>query len=145
MYKTIFFFILLTLAACNKKDVDMSDQNDFNEECPTHAIVNQSLFDQAPDDFLLINEVTISGDCMTIRLSSGGCSGDHWKVQLVGSENTIRTGIPKREIRLSLENPELCEAWISKEFSFNISEFRTDTSPMYLVLTNNESNYFYEF
>jgi hypothetical protein len=145
MYKLASILLLLIFAACNKKEKDHGNHNDLDVYCKVKGIVSNNLFQSAPADFLMINDVSIEGDCMTINFSSSGCSGESWKISLPGSETIIRTGIPKREIRLSLENPELCEAWITKEYTFDISSFRMEASKMIIFLTNNGMDYIYEY
>jgi hypothetical protein len=145
MHKFTPILALLIFTACSKKDSDIDHNNDLNIFCKVKSIVSYDLFANAPDDFLIINKVTIEEDCMTINFGSSGCSGDSWKISLLGAENIIDTGTPKREIRLSLQNPEFCEAWITKEYTFDISSFRIDTSTMILFLTNNGMDYIYKY
>lgn len=145
MPKFYFIFILMVFASCNKNEQNEDDQNALAEYCKVKGKVDESLFSAAPKDYLVINGVEINGDCMTINFSSGGCNGDSWQISLVGAEKLIYTGIPKREIRLSLDNKELCDAWITKEYTFDISTFQISEPKVILFLTNNGVNYNYEY
>jgi hypothetical protein len=87
----------------------------------------------------------IVDNCLKIKFSSSGCSGSTWVVKLIDSEEVIPTFAPPpmRRLRLSLDNKEMCEAWITKEISFNIEDLQISGNGV--MLNINGKHILYEF
>ncbi len=94
--------------------------------CGGKAVIDGDLFANAPSDDLVINTVELNGNCLTMNYSASGCDGASWELKLIGSMATTRSIPPQRPIRLSLKNEELCEAFITREVRFDISDFQIE-------------------
>lgn len=116
----ILLLAFLTLSfGCDKKDCDKSN-------CDYSVVIDNELFKQSSEVSFFINDATISEDCLSVEISSGGCDGNSWEVNLYDSEGIAESLPPQRFLRLDLKNEELCDAWITKSFSFDISELKVD-------------------
>jgi len=85
--------------------------------------IDKDAYDNAPDDFLTINSLTIKDNFLKINYGSSGCSGDSWELKLIDAEEIMESYPPRRNLRLSLKNDELCQAYFIKELAFDISEY----------------------
>lgn len=139
MKKTLYLLFVAVLLSCSNND------NEEFVNCNFTALVSNEQFIKAPSDQLTINSLVIEGDSLKINFSSGGCNGDTWKVKLISSEDVLESNPPQRNIRLSLDNKELCEAFITKDVSFDISELQVDNNQVYLNLTNSDKSILYQY
>lgn len=131
--------ILLSLSftSCKK------DNNTFG--CDKQVVISADEYQSAPNNQLTINSLEINGDCLTISFSSGGCSGDTWELKLIADEAILLSNPPQRNLRLSLKNEELCEAYITKEIIFDISKLQLDGNKVLLNITNSNDQILYEY
>jgi len=91
-------------------------------------IVSESVFESAPNHPFTIKNVRIEGDILIIKITSGGCDGSTWQVNLVTTDAIGMSEPPYRGVKLSLKNRELCRAFVHKEFKFNIKNLRVEGS-----------------
>jgi len=137
----VFFIFLFSHFACDKEDGN--DKNPTN--CERTTIISSELYASAPDDALTINSLEIDGDCLKINFSSSGCDGDSWEFKLIDSGNILESFPPQRNLRLSLKNNELCDAYFSRELTFDISNLRVDGKQVKLNLTNSDKSILYKY
>jgi len=141
MYKFILvvFLFLLSLSSC--------DQTDDCEciPCYRQVIVSEEEYLTAPDDHLVIDSLALEGDCLTLFYSSSGCNGDTWQLKLIDSEAIMESFPPQRNLRLSLKNEELCDAWFSRQITFDVSKLQLNGSPVWLNITNSDHRILYEY
>lgn len=123
------------------------DDNDKRSNpCDANTLISATDYENAPSDQLAINSLEINGNCLKINFSSGGCDGNSWELKLIDSEGILKSNPPQRNLRLSLKNEELCEAYITKELTFDISNLQVDGNKVQLNLTNSENlNILYEY
>ena len=114
----VVLMISLSQYSCNKKDTSVI------EECGDHVITSHDAFVNYPNDDLDIIDVEIDGECLTIKFAAGGCDGETWKVELVAEEAIQKSLPPQRTMRLSLEDKEECEAYITKEVTYDLLSTR---------------------
>ena len=133
-----FLFIIFNLFSCKRSDIDLS------AGCVLKAQVNDKLFKEGPSDHLMIQNVELMGDCLTIEFGAGGCSGRSWELDLVGTESSTKDRITQRSIRLSLKNPELCEAWFTQSISFDISGLKVSKRDVILNLDGYDTPILYK-
>ncbi len=62
--------------------------------------------------------IYIVGDCLHLSIFSSGCDGSTWTLDAWDREDVQNS---TRQLSVGLENQELCQAWIQKEFLFDIS------------------------
>lgn len=121
------------------------DDNYINSQCSNEVIVSSELYDTAPNDNLNILETEIKDNCLIIKFGSSGCNGDSWEIKLIDSEMIMESYPPQRNIRLSLKNEELCDAYFTKELSFDIRSLQVEGDKVYLNITNSEEQILYEY
>jgi len=129
-----------TIEGISEKDIDKIvingevawTANQKYSNCDKDVIISKTEYENAPNDFVVIENLKIEGNCLKIKYSASGCSGNSWIVELIDSGNvyySIATAYyptypPKRILRLSLDDREECEAWITQEMSFNIEDLQ---------------------
>lgn len=136
------FFLALTLLFCTS----CSGGNDPDPNgCDQGTVISANSFRDAPSGELTINSMEIVNDCLKISFSASGCNGESWKVKLIDSGSIKESDPPQRDLRLSLDNEEMCQAYITRELSFNISELKVDGGRVVLILTNSGDQILYEY
>jgi hypothetical protein len=135
---SLVFVFLLVISACSSDDNTTSN-------CDQITIIDSNQYKNSPNDHLTINSLEINDNCLKINFSSGGCSGDTWALNLIDSESILESNPPQRNLRLSLKNEELCEAYITKEITFDINKLQVDGNKVLLNLTNSGDQILYEY
>lgn len=130
----------LVLTAC-----DDHTETDCFTACSVPVIINADEYQNAPNDALEIVNVQIEGDCLVIRFESGGCDGNSWGIKLIDSEAIMESYPPQRNLRLSLKNEEPCDAIVTKEMAFNVSNLRLEYDKIILNITNSGDQVVYEY
>lgn len=113
--------------------------------CDQNVIINQGQYKNGPADLLTIQSAEISGDCLTIKFGAGGCDGKSWEVKLFDSGEVLYSDPPQRNIRLSLRNKELCEAYLTREISFDLSALQVNGNRLLLNLSNSGTQVAYTY
>ena len=134
----------ITFLSCSNDD-DKNNQKGNSNTCDFKTLVSSSQYKNAPSDQLEINSLEINDDCLKIEFRSGGCDGDTWEVKLIDSEGVLESYPPQRNLRLSLKNEELCDAYITKEVTFDISNLQVDGDKVKLNITNSDKDILYEY
>jgi len=143
MNRTLFFvwsFMgLLFMFGCKKDDPNTS-------ECDQSVIIGTIDYTSASTDPFTVNNLTIHGNCLNVNFSSSGCSGDSWEVHLVDAGSVFESKPPQRNIKFFLKNEEMCEAYITKEISFDISSLQVKGSESVLLnLVNTTDEILYSY
>ncbi|WP_438711965.1 hypothetical protein ACSTS3_05675 [Aquimarina muelleri] len=136
--KIIGFIVIFGSLACN------SDDSNNTNSCDQLVIISSEQYDESNGN-LSINNLKIEEDCLRINFSSSGCSGDTWKVKLIDSEEILESDPPQRNLKVSLKNEELCQAVITKEITFDISELRVEGTKILLNIKNSDDKLLYEY
>ena len=92
--------------------------------CDKDVIVSATEYENAPNGFVNIIDMKIVNNCLKIKFEASGCDGSTWKVELIDTEAVAKSSPIQRDVRLSLDNKEDCDAVITKEMSFNIEDLR---------------------
>ena len=130
--------IIAFISSCNNSE-------NASTTCDKIVIISASEYENAPNDEITINHLSINGDCLKINFSASGCSGDSWEVKLIDSEDILESNPPQRNLRLSLKNEELCEAFITKELTFDIRNLQTNGNQVLLNITNSDQQILYKY
>jgi hypothetical protein len=140
--KKILTLILIGIAilSCSSDD-DNGNQNN----CDFETIISEEQYVNAPNDQIEINSLDINDNCLKINFSSGGCDGNTWELKLIDSGDIMESNPPQRNLRLSLKNEELCEAYITKELTFDITNLKVDGNKVQLNIINSDENILYEY
>ena len=121
------------------------DDNGNSSSCDFKTLISEEQYTNAPSGQLTVNSLAIDDNCLKISFSSGGCNGDTWELKLIDSGIILESFPPQRNLRLSLKNEELCEAFITKVLTFDISNLQVDGNQVQLNITNSEENILYEY
>ncbi|KXX71821.1 hypothetical protein [Flammeovirga sp. SJP92] len=135
-------FICFTLFSCSKST---TSNNVTPTDCDLVTVVSAEEYTNAPSDYVKINKVEIEGNCLLINFSASGCSGDSWEVKLIDQEVILESFPPQRNLRLSMKNPESCEAYITKELSFDISNLQVGGDQVQLNIQEYEGGILYKY
>jgi hypothetical protein len=135
---SLVFVFLLVISACSSDDNTTSN-------CDQITIIDSNQYKNSPNDQLTINSLEINDNCLKINFGSSGCSGDTWVLKLIDSEAILESNPPQRNLRLSLKNEEDCEAFITKEITFDINKLQVDGNKVLLNLTNSGDQILYEY
>ena len=100
----------------------ISCENDKSEKitCDSLILINNDLYANSPNDPLMISNATLENDCLKISFGASGCDSQSWIIELIGSEEIIKTNPPQRSIRLSLRNNEDCLAALGRTMTFDL-------------------------
>lgn len=81
-------------------------------------------YDSLARDPVHLHEAFIDGDCLYIKLSySGGCEEHTIDLARMHPWTASSSSVPTFEIRHNANN-DMCEAWLTQEFRFDLSEIR---------------------
>lgn len=136
----IMIAILITLGSCDK-----NKDSDFSTDCDRKVRISSQEFLNAPADPLTIVSAELTGDSLKIQFASSGCDGSKWEVKLIDSGAVMYSDPPQRNIRLSLKNPEMCEAYIGKSCAFYIRDLQVPGNKVLLNLINSGTQILYEY
>ncbi|PQJ76843.1 hypothetical protein [Polaribacter glomeratus] len=127
----VFSFIFCT---DNKEVIDLQNKQ---------VIIDNNRYKESETDNYTILDARLIGDVITIKISSGGCSGISWKAALIDANEILESNPVQRNIKLSLENTEMCFAIVEREFTFNIKVLKEGLSSVNLNLEgwNTQINY----
>lgn len=112
------FFLLI---ACTEQVV-MPPNN-----CPDYKELYYINSDSLKTDPVNVSDVKIEGDCLRLTLQySGGCAEHEVDLVLMVPE-CATPPLPPPNFQISHDaNGDMCEAWITKEYSFDISGLREE-------------------
>lgn len=124
-----------------------SDKEPTSAQCNRSLIVSDGDYKNAKDESdFRINNVSITQDCMTISYSYGGGCGSI-KTELLAAEPSIQNtgGLYKRELKLSIDDKDNCEALIMKSEEFDISALRGEGTGIILSLHKWDEDILYTY
>jgi hypothetical protein len=94
-------------------------------------LVSNSLYLSAPRDSLRINDVSLVGNKLVMKLSYGGGCKDH-VFQLIASDEWLESYPVQTPILLSHEaNDDPCEAFFTERFIFDLSPLKDRYQELY--------------
>lgn len=156
------FSLFLFLVSCSENNTSILPEDQITKEednkiidgsvdetireCTISTVIDRELFKNAAAAPLTILESNISGDCLTLNVGVSGCSGINWEFQLIDSGDIMESLPPQRNIRLSLYNNEVCEAYFVKVLSYDISNLQVEgTDEVLLNLLNSQKQINYSY
>ena len=128
--RKIFFiaFLNILFLACSA-----SDTKDLNL-CNKCVIIDNAIYNNTTTTNYTINNVTLSGDILTIKIAASGCSGNSWSATLIDANEVLESFPIQRNIKVHFKNTEACLAFFEKEFVFNIKKLKENKSEIILNL-----------
>ena len=109
---------------CEKIFIDYLQVFNNQSGCDQDVIISETEYQNALSESFAIMEMQIEGDCLKIRFGASGCDGSTWAVKLIDSGMVAESYPCQRTLRLTLDNKELCDAFITKEIAFNIKDLQ---------------------
>lgn len=97
-----------------------NDDDPLAQNCDYTVVVDADAYDNTTSDDFILDSVYIKDMCLHITLSSSGCDGHSWRPTLIDADAVMESYPVQRNLRFVLENNELCEAFISKTYSFDL-------------------------
>lgn len=88
--------------------------------CAPFVVLDDDNYHSLQKDPVEINQAYIDGECLLVKLSFGGGCGEH-QIDLarIVTTEASKNELPVFEIRHNANN-DLCEAWLTREYRFNI-------------------------
>lgn len=142
MSKYVLFYLFLFIIGCSKKEAhNLCFKYDFTANLVAEWKA------EIPNPGFTIKNAIIKEDCLEITIQSGGCSGNSWQADLIGSISIIKTLPPIRPIRFRLDNKEMCYALITKTYLINLEALRDTGSgkKIFLDLEGWDKNLLYTY
>ncbi len=150
-YYVLLFLSIVVFSTCQKVDkkddlsnCDFKTTNHF--PCGSEVIEDSVRFDTISTIFKAVSNIDIIDDCLSFDITSSGCSGDSWIVNVVDAQTKEFTNPMSKDLKIEFFNKELCEALITKEFFFDLFPLRECTdSIINLNIVNADTSvlYFY--
>lgn len=140
--KYIFIVFGFLIIACGNKEEPIISES---HNCELETVSSITEYESAPKDHVTIQSIVIKENCLTIKYSASGCSGDSWIVKLIDSEAILESFPVQRNLLFSFKNEEQCEAYITKETSFNIANIKVGEGPVKLNINNTEIDVLYTY
>jgi hypothetical protein len=129
---------LFVLGSCNRYDPDPPS-------CDYNVMVDEALYKNGTSSQFTLSDVKIVEDCLTLTVTSSGCSGDSWKFKLVDSGAIAESYPVQRYMRFLLTNNELCDAVITKKVSFNLTSIRVGVDKVIIHLKDWDESLLYTY
>ncbi|MBT8271278.1 MAG: hypothetical protein HKO90_07745 [Flavobacteriaceae bacterium] len=121
------------------------DDNSGNSNCENQAIISAFQYSNATSDIFSLDSIEIAGDCVIATISASGCDGESWDFRLVDSDAIMESFPPQRNLRLILSNNEACLAFLSREFSFDITNLQVEGNTVILNIDNTNESLSYTY
>ena len=133
----LYGFVIIGLIGC---------QDDEPIQPSDKVVISSSLYETAAEEYGSIINASISGDILTIEFGASGCSGESWVWNLYDAGVVMESHPIQRNIKFSLTNPEACQAYFTREVSFDISAIRVPGNPRIIInLANYDGELFYDY
>lgn len=121
------------------------DYDELPSVCDQQVIISNKLYKSAPSDHLAVSNAELIDGCLKIQFASSGCDGSSWEVKLIDSGYLLYSDPPQRNLRLSLNNNELCDAYIGKEITFDVKKLQVSGNEVLLNITNSNTQISYKY
>jgi len=111
--------MLLMNFQCNEDDVVLLP-------CGLEVVSNNEAYETAESDNFGVLNVDLSGDCLTVDVTTSGCDSNDWVLTLIDSGNIAESMPPQRYLKLTLFNNQVCLVVLEKAETFDLSSLRVD-------------------
>ena len=143
LFSSLTFLLSLLLSSCNKSETVVV--NPSLPECDTPVLIDADLYQNGPADEYFFQSAEIDGNClkMVVRYG-GGC--DDVIFQLVDAEAIMESLPIQRNIRLSLQDNDFCEALVTQELNYDLTPLQVDGySKIILNLQGTQESLTYQY
>ena len=116
---TLFAFLLLNMQ-CDEDDVVLQSY------CDSNIVIDNTTYQNIDSAFFSFINIEVDGDCLVVEISSSGCDGNTWVMELIDSEDVLESLPVQRNLKLALTNEEACLAVFSKTQTFDLTPIRVE-------------------
>jgi len=134
----LFIFTTLLFLSCEEKE------NLNINKCNECVVISKDLYNKTTTNNYTINNVTLVGDLLTVKIGASGCNGESWKATLIDANQLLESYPIQRNVKILFENDEDCLAVFEKEFTFYIKELKENQSEAVLNLEGWDSQINYK-
>ncbi len=120
--------VFVFMFSCNNNDDASTSECDFN------IVIDGELYEEPSPSTYNVANAAFYENCLEITFSSGGCDGESWEVELISDYPIVFGNNITAAISLKLTNSELYEAYITKSYSFDLSDIHGDNTHTVFVL-----------
>ncbi len=138
-HTVLLLLVLLIIGSDSCKKVDKIPSTE------KQVIIDDKAFNTYPNDPSFISDAKITGDSLQIKFGASCCSGNSWIIKLVGSREVVYSDPPRRLIRLSLKNDEICMMACVKTVIFDLKPFRVSGGKIILNLNGWSGQLLYNY
>ncbi len=139
----VLFFAVFLIFSCSKSKDIITDTP--ASDCDSPVLVDADLYDSAPSDEFQFHSVSIDGNCLKLAVQyGGGC--EEVIFQLIDASVVMESFPIQRNVRLSLEDNDPCEALVTQELSYDLTPLQVDGySKIILNLQDFDGNLVYNY
>ena len=143
LFSSLIIFCSILLSSCNKSENVNIDSP--LPECDNSVVVDSDLYQNAPADEFYFQSATIEGNCLKLMVRyGGGCEAVIF--QLYDASSIMKSLPLQRNIRLSLEDNDFCEALVTEELNYDLTPLQVDGySEVILNLQGYEASLLYSY
>lgn len=127
MIKKTFFLFSVMLCFLNMQ----CDEDDISidlELCDQAVVIDENAYNNLESAHFTFFDTKIIDNCLSIEITSSGCSGDSWEFKLVDSGAVAESSPEQRYLKFQLINEELCDAVFNKTVSFDLTPIQISGS-----------------
>lgn len=110
---SIFSFLHACSESSNKNDTQNCDKQS--------QIIDTEAYNNLTTTNYTITGIALNENCLDVTISSSGCSGINWQMDLFSTDNLPDSFPLQRNLKLLLINEEACLAVITKTVSFDLT------------------------
>ena len=114
----LFTLLLFYISSCTPKMAEPTPA------CGPQVMVDEKAFTDTESANYTLLSYSVEGDCLSIEVGASGCSEDLWNVKLLASEYVLETYPVQQPLRFILKNEQMCQAYFTKTFKFDISALK---------------------
>ena len=137
--------ILMLLCLWSVLSCKSDDDNNGSANCDTDVTISEFQYTNAQSNIFSLESLEIQGDCLVATISASGCDGSSWDLKLIDSGSVMESLPPQRNLRLTLTNIEACLAFLTREFSFDLTALQVEGNTVILNIDNNNESLAYTY
>ena len=119
-FKKRIYILVLGCVLMNFQCEDSSNDDSMEISCGIEVVNDSILYESAESSYFGVLNYNLEGDCLSVTISSSGCSASTWGLTLIDSETITESLPPQRDLRLIFYNNEACLAVLEKEEIFDL-------------------------
>ncbi|EPR72583.1 hypothetical protein ADIWIN_2473 [Winogradskyella psychrotolerans RS-3] len=94
--------------------------------CGLEVVSDNEAYETSESDNYGVLNVDLSGDCLTVDVTTSGCDNNDWVLTLIDSENIAESMPSQRYLKLTLFNNQDCSVVLEKAETFDLSLLKVE-------------------